>query len=252
MHAMKNRSIAQCIFNALIPFHFFLSQGKYASSSDWSDLESVTTTSDYTDDRRNSAGGSGTTNTTTSSSSNSRHLASPIKKRNMTSIISGEGNNRLLVTALRQAPSKTSLLSRFLRSITERKFELKKDKKSQTRASPLYIKGAKIDQQGVKDFDEALEKEIQENVAAGKREFSGEKISLKLREVFKRNIYRDKTEELYKVYKVRSSYMTNGESKPMLALLTDKTLYLTGQKGEHPYSNQFVIPYNELDVIMVS
>ncbi|OXU18099.1 hypothetical protein TSAR_007610 [Trichomalopsis sarcophagae] len=226
-------------------------QGKYASSSDWSDLESVTTTSDYTDDRRNSAGGSGTTTNTTTSSSNSRHLASPMKKRNMTSIISGEGNNRLLAPALRQAPSKTSLLSRFLRSITERKFELKKDKKSQPRISPLYIKGAKINQQEIKDFDEALEKEIQENVTAGKREFSGEKISLKLREVFKRNIYRDKTEELYKVYKVRSSYMTNGESKPMLALLTDKTLYLTGQKGEHTYSNQFVIPYNELDVIMI-
>jgi hypothetical protein len=89
-------------------------------------------------------------------------------------------------------------------------------------------------------------------VAAGKREFSGEKVSLKLREVFKRNIYRDKCEELYKVYKVRSSYMNNGESKPMLALLTDKTLYLSGKKGEHTYSNQFVIPYNELDVIMVS
>ena len=74
---------------------------------------------------------------------------------------------------------------------------------------------------------------------------------LKLRELFKKHIYRDKTEELYKVYKVRSSYMTNGESKPMIALLTDKTLYLTGSKVDHTYSNQFVIPYNELDVIMV-
>ena len=169
----------------------------------------------------------------------------------MTAILSSE-SNRLLAPPLRQAPSKSSLLSRFLRSITERKFELKKDKKNASKSNPLYIKGVKIDQGAVKEFDEALEKEIQENVAAGKREFSGEKISLKMREVFKRNIYRDKTEELYKVYKVQSSYMTNGESKPMLALLTDKTLYLTGQKGDHIYSNHFVIPYNELDVIMVS
>jgi len=102
-----------------------------------------------------------------------------------------------------------------------------------------------------KDFNDNLDKEIQENVAAEKQEFSGEKVSLKLRELFKRHIYRDKTEELYKVYKVRSSYMTNGESKPMIALLTDKTLYLTGSKLDHSYSNQFVIPYNELDVIMV-
>ncbi|XP_058801493.1 pleckstrin homology domain-containing family M member 2 isoform X2 [Phymastichus coffea] len=213
--------------------------GKYISSSDWSDIDSVTTASDMTEDRRNSNTGS-----------KSRHLVSPVKKRNITSIVSVD-NNRLTVPPLRQAPSKTSLLSRFLRSITERKFDTKKDKKSATQSNPLLMKGAKIDQNAVKEFNDALEKEVQENVAASEKDCSGEKISLKLRETFRKNIYRDKTEELYKVYKVRSSYMTNGESKPMLALLTNKTLYLTGQKGDHTYSNQFVIPFNELDVIMV-
>lgn len=200
------------------------------SSSDWSDVDSMTT---WTDERRNS-----------------RHLASPLKKRNMTSILSGEGS-RLMMTPLRQAPSNSSLLSRFLRSITERKFEVKKNKKP-PKPSPLYIKGAKADRDSFKDFNDNLEKEIQDNIVAEKQEFSGEKISLKLRDIFKRHIYRDKSEELYKVYKVRSSYMNNGDSRPMLALLTDKTLYLTGSKTDNSYSNQFVIPYNELDVIMVS
>ncbi|CAK9831940.1 Pleckstrin homology domain-containing family M member 2 [Anthophora retusa] len=204
---------------------------KYNSSSDWSDVDS-TATSDV-DERRNS-----------------RHLASPSKKRNMTSILTGENSNKLLVPPLRQAPSKTSLLSRFLKSITERKFEVKRSKKTQ-KTNPLYIKGIKASYDSFKDFNDNLDREIQENVAAEKQEFSGEKVSLKLRELFKKHIYRDKTEELYKVYKVRSSYMTNGESKPMIALLTDKTLYLTGSKVDHTYSNQFVIPYNELDVIMV-
>lgn len=204
---------------------------KYVNSNDWSDAESVTT-SDL-EDRKNS-----------------RHLVSPSKKRNITAILTGESSNKLLAPPLRQAPSKTSLLSRFLKSITERKFEIKKNKKP-PKANTLYIKGIKTSYDSFKDFNDNLDKEIQENVAAEKQEFSGEKVSLKLREIFKRHIYRDKTEELYKVYKVRSSYMTNGESKPMIALLTDKTLYLTGSKLDHSYSNQFVIPYNELDVIMV-
>lgn len=202
---------------------------KYASSNDWSDVDSVTS---ELEERKNS-----------------RHLVSPSKKRNMTAILTGE-NSKLLAPPLRQAPSKASLLSRFLKSITERKFEIKKNKKP-SKVNTLYIKGIKMSYDSFKDFNDNLDKEIQENVAAEKQEFSGEKVSLKLRELFKRHIYRDKTEELYKVYKVRSSYMTNGESKPMIALLTDKTLYLTSSKMDHSYSNQFVIPYNELDVIMV-
>ncbi|XP_034945918.1 uncharacterized protein prd1 isoform X1 [Chelonus insularis] len=205
---------------------------KYNNSSDWSDVDSMTTSADF-DDRKNS-----------------RHLASPVKKRNITSILPCDSGKFLTSSSLRQAPSSTSLLSRFLKSITERKFDVKKNKKF-SKPNSLYIKGVKVDGNSFKDFNENLEKEIQENIVAEKREFSGEKISLKLREIFKRHIYRDKSEELYKVYKVRSSYMNNGESRPMLALLTDKTLYLTGTKSDHTYSNQFVIPYNELDVIMI-
>ncbi|RLU19751.1 hypothetical protein DMN91_008308 [Ooceraea biroi] len=205
---------------------------KQATPSDWSDADSVATSD--VEERKNSQ----------------RHLASPLKKRNVTAILTGESSSKLLAPPLRQAPSKTSLLSRFLKSITERKFEIKKNKKP-PKVNTLYIKGVKTSYDSFKDFNDNLDKEIQENVAAEKQEFSGEKISLKLRELFKRHIYRDKTEELYKVYKVRSSYMTNGESKPMIALLTDKTLYLTGSKLDHSYSNQFVIPYNELDVIMI-
>ncbi|KAJ8687505.1 hypothetical protein QAD02_023299 [Eretmocerus hayati] len=212
-------------------------QGKCVNSSDWSDLESVTTTSESIDDRQSSSGGN-------------RHLASPMKRINLISATSNE-NSRLNSAPLRQAPSKTSLLGRFLRSITERKLETKKDAKSKPKRSTLYIKGAKVDPALVKQFNEDLDKEICENAALVRREFSGEKIGANMREIIRRNVYRDKTEELYKVYKVRSSYMANGESKPMLALLTDKTLYLTGQKSDYTYSNQFVIPYNELDVILV-
>ena len=206
-------------------------------------MESLAT-SDSADDR------SRLTNTTEPNSS--RHLASPFRKRNPITMALSERNNFLAPPTLRQAPSKSSLLSRFLRSITSRKIETKKERKPLPKPNPLRMKGAKVDREATKSFDEALEREIQEHVAAEKRTFGGEKINAKMRDIFRRNIYRDKTEKLYKVYRVRSSYMTNGESKPMLALLTDKTLYLTGIKSDRTYSNQFVIPYNELDVIMVS
>lgn len=200
-------------------------------SSDWSNVDS-NAMSDL-DERRNS-----------------RHLASPSKKRNMTSILTGESSNKLAPPPLRQAPSKTSLLNRFLKSITERKFEIKRNKKS-PKTNPLYVKGVKTSYDSFKDFNDNLDREIQENMTAEKQEVTGEKVNLKMRELFKKYIYRDKTEELYKVYKVRSSYMTNDDSKPMIALLTDKTLYLTGTKPDNTYSNQFVIPYNELDVIII-
>lgn len=208
---------------------------KYTSSSDWSDVDSITTSIDF-DERKNS-----------------RHLSSPLKKRNVTSVLTNDnGKLNIPTPPLRSASSNTSLLSRFLRSITERKFEIKRNKKSTTKSnSLLYIKGVKADYNSFKDFNDNLDKEIKDNIVIIKKESSGEKINLKLSEIFKKNIYRDKTEELYKVYKVRSSYMTNGESKAMLALLTNKTLYLTGTKTDNTYSNQFVIPYNELDVIMI-
>ncbi|KAH0549862.1 uncharacterized protein LOC123261517 [Cotesia glomerata] len=205
---------------------------KYNNSSDWSDVNSMSTSADFEDKK------------------SSRHLASPVKKSNMTSILPSDNGKLLSSSTIRQASSSTSLLGRFLRSITQRKFEVQKNKKT-SKNSTLYIKGIKVDLNAFKDLNDDLEKEVQENTVAEKQEFSGEKISLKLREIFKRDIYRDKTEELYKVYKVRSSYMTNGDSRPMLTLLTDKTLYLTGLKSDNIYSNQFVIPYNELDVIMI-
>lgn len=218
---------------------------KYSWSDDISDMESVTTNTNTNSDMDESKAGKG---------GNNRHLSSPVHRRNMTSVVGGNNTNATTskLLPLRQAPSKTSLLGRFLRSVTERKFQLNKRHKKQTKPNMLYIRGAKADYESFKDFNDNLEKEIQENTVDGLREISGEKISLKMREIFKHKIYRDKTEQLYKVYKVRSSYMTNGESKPMIALLTDKTLYLTGSKANHSYSNQFVIPYSELDVIMVS
>ncbi|XP_023246798.1 uncharacterized protein LOC106637564 isoform X2 [Copidosoma floridanum] len=250
--------------------------GKYASSNDWSDLESVTTISDNPEDRRGSVSAASTcsnnnnnnnnnnnttTNNNNNNSNNNRHLASPVRRRNTTTAILSSGESSRFMpagtqpAAMRQAPSKSSLLSRFLRSITERKFESKRDRRMTSKSShgmALLVKRSKVDPALLKEFDDSLAKEIREAAAPGERELSGEIVGAKVRETLRRSIYRDKTEVLYKVYKVRSSYMTNGESKPMLALLTDKTLYLTGSKGGLTYSNHFVIPYNELDVILVN
>lgn len=204
--------------------------------SDSSDHES-TGTLDF-DDQKNS----------------SRHLASPLKKRSVTAILSSD-NSKLLAprNSVDRAPLKNSLLSRFLRSLTERKFENKKLAKKPSKLRTLYIKNAKFETSDFKELNDGLAREIREHINL-KKEMSSKNyaISSEMRELFKRTIFRDKSEELYKVYKVRSSYMANEENEGLLSLLTNKTLYIAGSRNYNSYCNQFVIPYNELDMVMVS
>jgi hypothetical protein len=57
---------------------------------------------------------------------------------------------------------------------------------------------------------------------------------------------------LLQVFKVSSSYCSNGIGKPLLALLTNVSLYLTGVKSNYKYCNQLVMPYTDLDAMLVS
>ena len=57
---------------------------------------------------------------------------------------------------------------------------------------------------------------------------------------------------LLQVFKVSSPYSNSGIGKPLLALLTNINLYLVGLKGNYMYSNQLVMPYTNLDAMLVS
>lgn len=50
---------------------------------------------------------------------------------------------------------------------------------------------------------------------------------------------------------MKSSYTTTGSHKPLLIVLTSTTLYATGFKTSNVYINYFVLPYTELNTILI-
>uniref|UniRef100_A0A182N5Y5 PH domain-containing protein n=1 Tax=Anopheles dirus TaxID=7168 RepID=A0A182N5Y5_9DIPT len=63
-------------------------------------------------------------------------------------------------------------------------------------------------------------------------------------------IYRNDAEVLMKVFKLFNGYSREGYMTPVLVFLTDRTLYVTDQVRNR-LCNKFVLPYVELDVILV-
>uniref|UniRef100_A0A182QWB2 PH domain-containing protein n=1 Tax=Anopheles farauti TaxID=69004 RepID=A0A182QWB2_9DIPT len=63
-------------------------------------------------------------------------------------------------------------------------------------------------------------------------------------------IYRNDAEVLMKVFKLFNGYSREGYMTPVLVFLTDRTLYVTDQVRNR-LCNKFVLPYAELDVILV-
>lgn len=154
---------------------------------------------------------------------------------------------------IRPASSKTSLINRFLRNVTMKKLldaKLQKKQKSINNSQMgLYMKGVRVDHQLCRDVDRELEEEI----VRGKKTTTPIEIKLGSNYVLKlkKDVFRDSSEKLVGLYKVKSIYSNFGESKPLIIILTDCTLYITGLKQNHSMSNQFVLPYSELNTILV-
>ncbi|XP_050089695.1 uncharacterized protein LOC126573589 [Anopheles aquasalis] len=64
------------------------------------------------------------------------------------------------------------------------------------------------------------------------------------------SIYRNDSEVLMKAFKLFNGYSREGYMTPVLVFLTDRTLYVTDQVRNR-LCNKFVLPYAELDVILV-
>lgn len=188
----------------------------------------------------------------------SRHLSSPkhkIHKVNHYSVQSlkiSELDSKSDI--LKPAASKTSLINRFLRNVTMKKImDAKLQKKQKTRTNKcmgLYLKGVKPDIQVCQDLDNELVEEIhviKKIKVADIDDKLGSTTIVKL----KREVFRSTHEKLINYYKVRSSYSSNGESKPLLIFLTNATLYISGFKPNQSLFNQFVLPYTELDTILI-
>lgn len=50
---------------------------------------------------------------------------------------------------------------------------------------------------------------------------------------------------------MKSSYTTNGDSKPLMLILTDSSLYVTSTKANNTFYNNFIMPYIELNTILI-
>lgn len=64
------------------------------------------------------------------------------------------------------------------------------------------------------------------------------------------HIFRDDRETLMKVFKLYTGYSLEGHMTPVLVFLTDKTLYVADMIRSRLF-NKFVLPYTELDVILI-
>ncbi|KAI4465220.1 pleckstrin y domain-containing family m member 2 [Holotrichia oblita] len=221
------------------------SLSKYMSSTklDWSDNETI---SDLTE-------------TTTSST---KHLNSPkhkINKANHYAVQNFKYESTDItecqsktLSNLKPSSSKNSLINRFLRNVTLKKImDLKQQKKCKysRRCMGLYVKGVQVKA----EVNYNLDRQIEDEILNGRAKIYNSKTCFDPKMLFKvRNeIFRDKMETLIKIFPVHSAYTTSGESKALSLFLTNTTLYICSSKSDNRYSNHFVLPYSELNTILI-
>ncbi|KAJ8920684.1 hypothetical protein NQ315_004823 [Exocentrus adspersus] len=211
---------------------------------DWSDNETV---SDFSEPQ------------------NPRHLSSPKRKVTRTNHYSvsqlykvplsdnkdGEQEPVRSLPSLRPSNSKTSLIGRFLRNVTLKKMmdvKAQNKQRGSKRVMSLYVEGIKFNKQ-----NDGLDKELRKEVAAGqiKRRSCESLPDKKMNIQFRKELFRSRLEKLLKVFPVRSAYTTDGDSKPLLVVLTDSTLYIASMRPNSTYCNHFVLPYTELNTILI-
>nr|CAD7258573.1 unnamed protein product [Timema shepardi] len=144
---------------------------------------------------------------------------------------------------------KTSILNRFMKSLAERRNNTKKIISFVKPTRSLYIKGIKQNSDALKPFIEEVEAELKKMEADS--ELSHDEHCLPVEEFLESSVFVNKNEALYKVFRVRNSYFLDETCQPLLVLMTDTTLYVTGSKNNDIYYNYHVLPYKELDAIIV-
>uniref|UniRef100_W4VRD0 Putative dual specificity protein kinase splb n=1 Tax=Corethrella appendiculata TaxID=1370023 RepID=W4VRD0_9DIPT len=260
-----------------------LQQTKHLFSDEFDDILTITTTSD-TDKTCETGSNSdlvildyptNTTTTPTPSEAEQLQYLKPPAIMSLSTISSTSSTST----------SKTSLINRFLRNVTQKKIleatikknsflhtKLNNEKKSLV--SDLYVKGVKPRN---RDLIEDLNAEIAMEIELSSSAISLDKfqlcehpqpnqinIDIKFNgygigvgelsiDLFSRinlNIFRNENEMLMKVFKLYNGYTREGYMTPVLVFLTDKTLYVT-DNIRNRLCNKFVLPYSELDVILI-
>lgn len=123
----------------------------------------------------------------------------------------------------------------------------------------LYIPGKTTNPDLIKNLNEEIALEIQ-TASPRKTKLENElKYNLGIGEIeidlfknssIKQNIFNSQTEYLCKVFKMYMAYSKDGEMTPVLVFLSSKALYIT-ELTKNKLSKRYVLPYAELDVILL-
>lgn len=190
---------------------------------------------------------------------------------------SNDTNTCQYLRPVSSSSSKSSLINRFLRNVTQKKIleaTIKKNSFFQTKLNSerklfgnLYVKGVKhCNKSMIEDMNAEIAMEIETNVNEHKRlstvmspdevveagQFEGGvgELSIELFSGRILNILRNDSEILMKAFKLYTGYSREGYLTPVLVFLTDKTLYVTNSQRNR-LNNKFVLPYAELDCILM-
>ncbi|KAG5682341.1 hypothetical protein PVAND_011700 [Polypedilum vanderplanki] len=194
----------------------------------------------------------------------------------------------IMTSSTASVSSKTSLINRFLRNVTQKKileasikrnsfFQAKLKNETKLFGGNLYVKGVKPkNEEMIKDLNAEIDLEVEmgcnsldydDDQTAYKSNRSsvcsaasaGDTLSydsgigeLKIDMFPRKNfpIFRDYSEVLMKAFKLYTGYSNEGNMCAVLVLLTDKTIYVVELLRNELY-NKFVLPYAELDVILM-
>ncbi|XP_062563082.1 uncharacterized protein LOC134226363 isoform X2 [Armigeres subalbatus] len=197
-------------------------------------------------------------------------------------------HNPMTTSASSTSTSKSSLINRFLRNVTQKKIleaTIKQNSFFQSKLCTekklfdnLVPKGVKLlNRELIEDLNAEIAMEIELSssacqldriqlndshvgeggygLALGEIKFDGGGVGVGEIpvDIFNGNrlhIFRNENEALMKVFKLYNGYSREGYMTPVLVFLTDKTLYVTDQVRNR-LCNKFVLPYSELDVILV-
>ncbi|XP_062712151.1 uncharacterized protein LOC109405846 isoform X3 [Aedes albopictus] len=198
-------------------------------------------------------------------------------------------HNPMTTSMSSTSTSKSSLINRFLRNVTQKKILEATIKQNSFFQSKLSTERKLFDNLVPKGVPKALNRELIEDLnaeiameielsssacqldriqlndshvgegsyglALGDIKFDGGGVGVGEIpvEIFNGNrlhIFRNENEVLMKVFKLYNGYSREGYMTPVLVFLTDKTLYVTDQVRNR-LCNKFVLPYSELDVILV-
>ncbi|XP_063223989.1 pleckstrin homology domain-containing family M member 2 [Bacillus rossius redtenbacheri] len=143
---------------------------------------------------------------------------------------------------------KTAILNRFMKSVAEKRTCKQKNTPSKA-FGLLYVKGLRRNLEIAKQNQEEIEEVLQQSKVLSK--LNRQTYPLHLEKIFKNHIFMNTEECLYKVFKVRGSYFLDESNEPLLAVLSDTCLYLTGMKNHNRFYVHRVMPYQYLDVVIV-